>query len=111
MLGEKENVKPDPDVVEQEVVRPEVVEPEQEVLKASSSDSSPSSCDTSSSTKDDKQDTVHVVEPSGCPNSPPPPPPEGEPEVERPESPILDVTTVDDEDTPLEGGTPVTCVA
>ena len=113
LRGEKENVKPDPDVVEQEqqVVRPEVVEPEPEVLKASSSDSS--SCDTSSSTKDDKQDTFHVVEPNRCPNSPPPPPPEGEgePEVERPESPILDVTTVDDEDTPLEGGTPVTCVA
>ena len=107
---EKENVKPDPDVVKQEVVKPEVVEPEQEVLKTSNSDSSSSSCDTSSSTKDDnKQDIVHVEQPSGCANSPPPP--EGEQEVERPESPILDVTTVDDEDTTLEGGTPVTCVA
>ena len=115
LRGEKENVKPEPDAVEQEqqVVRPEIVEPEPEAVKASSSDSS-SSFDSSSSTKDDKQDTVHVVEPRSCPNSPPPPPKpegEGEAEVERPESPILDVTTVDDEDTPLEGGTPVTCVA
>ena len=106
LRGEKENVKPDPDVV-----KPDVVEQEPEVLKPSSSDSSSSSCDTSSSTKDDnKQDSVHVVQPSSCSSSPPPPP-EGEQEVERPESPILDVTTVDDEDTTLEGGTPVTCVA
>ena len=94
--GEKENVEPNTT----------------SELRKTSSD--PGLCD-STSTKDDKQTAHEVQTSSSSPNSPP----DGasaveiktEAEVERPESPILDVTTVDEEETPLEGGTHVTCVA
>ena len=115
VCGEKENVKPDPgsdDVKPEVTVRTEVGDEKPEVLRIAASSEPPSSSDASlsCSRSSNKEQTVVEIKPSSAPSSPLPR--EGaEDDVERSDSPILDVTTVDDEETTLEGGTPVTCVA